>query len=461
MEQVLTGFVRAYRAAGGAASTAETMDAARAVALLGYGERHVLKDSLGLALAKSAADKALLDEVFERYFALPNEAEEPSAQDQTQPGSAEAGPTGQAEVDAMLALAQGQPSEGAPSQSGRASPALQVALARAAQAVGLDDIRLSSQAGHYTARMLQAMGLAPLEQRLLQKLQEHKPQAQAEAALLQRTRDTLRRHARTWVQQRFELFGQPASEAFMREVLVQRPLGRLAPQDMERMKQTVTRMARRLAQRHARRRRVTLRGHLDMRRTLRESAAQGGVPFHLHFKTRRRDKPRLVVVCDVSTSVAAHVRFLLLFLFALQDAVADLRCFAFSNELVDVGEPLRTLAFDDAMAHILHRVGGGATDYGSAFEGLMLDHADAIDRRTTVLVLGDGRSNHANPRVDLLAEAALRAKRLVWLCPERENRWGTGDSCMLQYRPHCTHATHCETALDLERAIDQALAAYD
>jgi uncharacterized protein len=238
-------------------------------------------------------------------------------------------------------------------------------------------------------------------------------------------------------------------------------LGRLAPGDMERMKQAVARMARRLAQRHARRRRVQWRGHLDFRRTLRASAANGGVPFQLAFKHRRRDKPRIVVICDVSASVAAHVRFLLLFLYALKGTISELRAFAFSNELVDVAGPLDTLPFDDAMAHILLRVGSGSTDYGRAFEDLYDQHWQAIDRRTTVLILGDGRSNHANPRLDLLAELSARAKRVVWLCPERENRWGSGDSCMLQYRPHCTHVTHCASALDLERAIDEALEAYD
>ena len=77
------------------------------------------------------------------------------------------------------------------------------------------------------------------------------------------------------------------------------------------------------------------------------------------------------------------------------------------------------------------------------------------------VVLGDGRSNGADPRLDLFAELALRAKRLVWLCPEPPGRWGSGDSGMLQYRPHCSHVSHCATAADLERAIDEALEAYD
>ena len=200
--------------------------------------------------------------------------------------------------------------------------------------------------------------------------------------------------------------------------------------------------------------------YLDLRRTLRASAGHDGVPFKLSFRHRRRDKPRLLVVCDVSSSVAPYVRFLLLFLYALQGTVTDLHTFAFSNRLKDVEGPLARLPFDAAMDLIIREVGSGGTDYGQAWADLHDRHLQLVDRRTTVLVLGDGRSNGTNPRLDLFAELVSRCKRLVWLCPEPPGRWGSGDSCMLQYRPHCTHVSHCATAADLERAIDEALESY-
>jgi uncharacterized protein len=229
---------------------------------------------------------------------------------------------------------------------------------------------------------------------------------------------------------------------------------------MERMKAAVARLAKKLAARHTRRQRRLLRGRLDLRRTLRANAGHDGVPFTLAFKHRRRDKPRIVAVCDVSGSVAAHVRFLLLFLYALHDAVGDLRSFAFSNRLKDVTAPLETLPFDDAMALILKEVGYGSTDYGQAWVDLHDRFSDSIDRRTTLIVLGDGRSNHSDPRLDLFAALAARAKRVLWLCPEPAGRWGSGDSEILRYRPFCTTLTHCATAADLERTLDEALEAY-
>jgi uncharacterized protein with von Willebrand factor type A (vWA) domain len=359
--------------------------------------------------------------------------------------------TGDAAVDALLDLAQ-------PGADGQGGDALVAAIARAAASAGVDEIRFATQTGYYARQTLEALGIAPLEARLAERRTD--PEAQAEVQALEAARDQLRRQARAVVQQRYAIFGKPATEAFMTEVVVTRALGRMAPAEMERMKAAVARMARKLAARHARRQRVELRGQLDLRRTMRANAGHDGVPVTLAFKHRRRDKPRIVAVCDVSGSVASHVRFLLLFLYALHDAVGDLRSFAFSNRLQDVAEPLEKLPFDDAMALILKEVGNGSTDYGQAWVDLHDRHWDAIDRRTTVIVLGDGRSNGADPRLDLFAELAGRAKRVVWLCPEAEGRWGTGDSAMLRYRPYCTSMSHCATAADLERTLDEALEAY-
>ncbi|GHC74157.1 hypothetical protein GCM10007320_11040 [Pseudorhodoferax aquiterrae] len=443
MDSILAGFVRALRAAGAEASTAETIDAARALALVGYADRAGLKAALGLVLAKSEDEKQIHDEVFDLYFGRPPAVATEQA----------AAPlrTGDAEVDALLALAE-------PGPGGQGGDALAAALERAATSAGVDEIRFATQTGYYARQTLDALGIAPLEARIA--AQRANPEAQAEVQALEAARDQLRRQARAVVQQRYAIFGKPATEAFMTEVVVTRALGRMAPAEMERMKAAVARMARKLAARHARRQRVELRGQLDLRRTMRANAGHDGVPVTLAFKHRRRDKPRIVAVCDVSGSVASHVRFLLLFLYALHDAVGDLRSFAFSNRLQDVAEPLEKLPFDDAMALILKEVGNGSTDYGQAWVDLHDRHWDAIDRRTTVIVLGDGRSNGADPRLDLFAELAGRAKRVVWLCPEAEGRWGMGDSAMLRYRPYCTSMSHCATAADLERTLDEALEAY-
>ena len=445
MEGSLAGFVRALRLAGVQASTAETIDAAHAMALVGFADRASLKASLGVVLAKSAEEKSIHDRIFDLYFSLPV-----SINNEAQPQAPSGERTGDPVIDALLDLTDGR----------KGRDALDAAIRQAAARIGVDEIRFSSQATFFVRQILAELGIAPLEARLLGLLSETSVEAQAQAQVLGAARDLLQHQARALVEQRFELFGKPATENFMTEVAVRRPIGRMGPPDIERMKVAVARMAKRLSAKHSQRRRILLQGQLDFRRTLRANAGHDGVPIHLSFKHKRRDKPRLVVVCDVSGSVAAHVRFLLLFLYALHGTVTDLRSFGFSHRLQDVAAPLETLPFDDAMALILREVGGGATDYGQAWVDLRNQHWDCIDRRTTVLVLGDGRSNQTNPRLDIFAELTERAKRVVWLCNEPPVRWGSGDSCMLQYRPLCTHVTHCASASDLERAIDEALQAY-
>jgi uncharacterized protein len=458
LEQTLTRYIRALRGAGAAVSPAEAIDAARAVALVGYGERATLKDSLGLILAKTEEEKAIHDRLFELYFASRAASQAATAEDEPaegarardQDGEGERGEGAADRVDDLIELARG----GDPDR-------LAAEMERAAAEVGADGIRFSSQASFFTRRLLEAMGIEALEARLMQRLDARTEASRADAAALMDARSTLARRAREVVDTRYAVFGEAATEAFMNDAVANRPIDRLGLRDMERMKALVARMARRLAIRHARRRKQRDRAHLDIRHTLRANAGHDFVPFELVFRRKVRDKPKIVAICDVSGSVASYVRFLLLFLYALNDKVADLGAFAFSSHLRPVGDSLRRLDFEAALAQILYELGAGSTDYGQALADLREHGWEQIDRRTTVLVLGDGRSNRTDPRLELFAELADRAKRVVWLCPEPPARWGSGDSALLQYRPYCTLLTHCATALDLENALDEILMAYD
>ena len=112
------------------------------------------------------------------------------------------------------------------------------------------------------------------------------------------------------------------------------------------------------------------------------------------------------------------------------------------------------------MKKIVNTIGMSSTDYGQSLSDFKVNHWNTLDRRTTIIVLGDGRSNHGDPRLDIFKEMAARAKRVIWLCPEPESMWGTGDSEMLRYRPWCNQMSHVATLKDLERAVDEVLASY-
>jgi uncharacterized protein with von Willebrand factor type A (vWA) domain len=470
MERTLTRFVRSLRAAGMQVSSAEAIDAARALALIGYQDRQTLKDSLQIVMSKCEEDDEVFGGLFDTFFAPVAQSEatqsarsaEGEADDSQDAGSepssgsgdgeraGQSGSDGPSDTDAFMALARSNDPD-----------AISMAMAKAATAAGADDIRFASQSAYFVRKMLEQLGVEQLEARLQATLAERGADARRRAQALIDARAQMQHHARAHVEQRFQVFGRAATESFMDEVVTERAIGELSQRDMERMKVVIARMAKRLAVRHSKPRRVKLRGQIDVRRTLRANAGLGGVPFELIWKTKKKDKPKIVAICDVSGSVAQYVRFLLMFLHSLNESVTDLEAFAFSARLYDVSRTLERMAFEPAMEHIVKEAGGGSTDYGQALMDLQTLNWDVIDRRTTVIVLGDGRSNNADPRLDIFAEMADRARRVVWLCPEPPRRWGTGDSCMLQYEPFCSQLSYCATAADLERAVDEVLSAYD
>jgi hypothetical protein len=475
LERTLTRFVRSLRSAGMQVSSAEAIDAARALALVGYADREAMKSSLRIVMSKSEEDDAVFGDLFDTFFSAVQADRQAQAQQQAREAQAEAGEQEGAE--------QAQPSSGSPSEGERAgSPssggpsdadafmslarsgdatAISVAMARAATAAGADDIRFASQTAFFVRKMLEQLGVQQVEAQLQAALGERGADARRRAQAIIEARAAMQKHARSHVEQRFEMFGRSATESFMDEVVTQREIGELSHRDMERMKVLIARMAKRLAVRHSRPRKVRNRGAIDVRRTLRANAGIGGVPFDLVWKTKKKDRPKIVAICDVSGSVAQYVKFLLLFLHALNEKVTDLEAFAFSARLYDVGRTLERMDFEQAMERIVRDAGGGSTDYGQALMDLQSQSWDVIDRRTTVIVLGDGRSNDSYPRLDIFSELADRCRRLVWLCPEPPRRWGTGDSCMLQYEPFCSQLSYCATAADLERAVDEVLSAYD
>ena len=473
LERTLTRFVRSLRSAGMQVSSAEAIDAARALALVGYADREAMKSSLRIVMSKSEEDDAVFGDLFDTFFSAVQADRQAQAQQQAreaeagqQEGAEQAQPSSGSPSEGERA---GSPSSGGPSdadafmtlaQSGDAT-AISVAMARAATAAGADDIRFASQTAFFVRKMLEQLGVQQVEAQLQAALAERGADARRRAQAIIEARAAMQKHARSHVEQRFEMFGRSATESFLDEVVTQREIGQLSHRDMERMKVLIARMAKRLAVRHSRPRRVRNRGAIDVRRTLRANAGIGGVPFDLVWKTKKKDRPKIVAICDVSGSVAQYVKFLLLFLHALNEKVTDLEAFAFSARLYDVGRTLERMDFEQAMDRIVRDAGGGSTDYGQALMDLQSQSWDVIDRRTTVIVLGDGRSNDSDPRLDIFSELADRCRRLVWLCPEPPRRWGTGDSCMLQYEPFCSQLSYCATASDLERAVDEVLSAYD
>lgn len=456
-ERTITDFVRALRSADVNVSTAETLDAVHTVKLVGYGDRNNLKLSLRSVLAKSEGEKETYDRLFELFFSRKRQTESGEQTSNRQDGKESSDSSGEgddqppvSDMD-MLDLA-----------TNATESQIEIAMEQAGEAAGVQDIRFSTQVSYYAQKMLREMGVERMESRLLDALREQTPDGDTDAETMIEARRDMTRRAREYVQRQFDVFGAGATQSFREEFLSEKRIHEMDRSDLDRMKPLVAKLARRLATKHSRRRRKKNRGQLDIRKTLRQNSGRDGIPFEVLWRQKKKDRPKLVLICDVSNSVARHVRFLLLFLYCLKDAVPELHTFAFSARLKDVGSYLDTGldGFDQAMQRIMLEAGWGSTDYGQALSDLKVNHWSVLDRRTTVIVLGDGRSNNGDPRVDLFEEAASRAKRVVWLNPEGRALWGTGDSEILRYQPHCSTLTYMSTLKDLERAIDDVLMHY-
>jgi uncharacterized protein with von Willebrand factor type A (vWA) domain len=443
----LLAFVRAAREAGVRISPAETMDALKAADVVGYGDRIALKDALSLALAKSAEEKERLSDCFDVFFSrhepaatAPDEPEQPESQtaDGAEP------PPEPGELGALAeALTTGD------------RAALAQAIEAAAAATGLANIRVFTQAGLFTRRMLEQMGLERLEADI-EALEARRPGG---GETLRQAANALRGRVRQRVEQDLTLYARAACERLREDVLRNVRMSQIDRRDLDRMRKLVRDMARRLRDRHARQRKRRERGQLDTRRTIRRNAGWGGVPFVTVWKQKKLDRPRLVVLCDVSGSVAAVSEFLLTFLYALSDVLNDIRSFAFAGEMVEVSEILDQKPVDEAVTEILRQVGYGSSDYGQSLVDFEQGWMQAVTNRTTVLILGDARGNYADPRTDVLRRISERAKRVIWLNPEYRVTWGTGDSEMPRYSPYCHVVAECGTLNQLGRVVSDLMKA--
>ena len=457
MRENLHRFFRAARGAGVRLSPAESIDAMRAVSKVGFTDRTILRDTFLLTLAKSQDEKKALGDCFDLFFDQPESEQPPEhgktdEQDQSganagsdSPGDTSGGDEhgeGLGQLAEML-LAQDRNE-------------IAAAIANAASAASLSDIRYFTQRGIFSGRILDQMGI----QRLRDDLDNLTATNPALAERLTNALDGLRGTVRDTVSQALMLYGREEAENLRNEILRNAPLARIEPRQVEQMRHLIRQIARRLRERYSKPRKRQRRGHLDVRRTLRRNAAWGGVPFLTAWKRRHRDKPKIVALCDVSGSVARVSDFFLLLIHSLHEVVDDVRSFAFSGHLIEVSDILESKSPEEAMAEIMSKVGFGSSDYGSSLADFEDEWMSTLTPQTTVIVLGDARSNNLDPRADILRRISERSKRLVWLNPEGRMAWGWGDSEMPRYSTFCTVVRQCATAQQLERAVSDIVASY-
>ena len=442
MEQVLHDFISSLRSFGVRISTSESMDAFRAAELVGYQDREILKTSLSAALAKTAVEEEKFNECFALFFSLNNfpdsETEYTLRADSQHPVSP---------LTRML-ISQSQAE-------------LMASLMEAVQEAQTSEIKFFTQKGLYIHRILSHMGIDGLDSDISLLRQENTPGSIQQAAQLQEARDSLFENVRGFVEREHALYARAPTEDIMESYLKNAKLGELEKSDYDRMYVIVRKMAKRLSDIYSRRMTSFRRGHLDARKTLRKNMAYEGVPFDIKWKKKKIDRPDVIVICDVSRSVAAAVRFFLLLVYSLNKAVIKIRSFIFCSNIVEASSVFDDYPVQEAVARLQTGTGLdimlGSTDYGKAFLDFKKNWLDAVTRKTSVVILGDARNNYGDPQTATLSLIRKRSKRVIWLNPENRAFWGIGDSEMKKYLPYCNIARECNTLSQLERAIDSLL----
>ena len=498
MDQLLTQFIGALRNADIRISTAETLDALSTVELVGYSDRRLLKDSLALVLPKTLDEKAAFDTCFDAFFSFgdrlsrrppaTNTEAEPSGDSAGQAGNGQAGGGGDAQDQRTGNATPDSPlpqQNGAAAADERSEPSvalgsgemsapqsalgqllvrgnqmeITIAINAAGRQVNAHEIEVFTQKGVYTRRIMDAMGQAELQQEIAQLAESAAIADRRRAVDLTHRRDWLRERVRDYVEHQFLLHADVTGRRLREDMLRDMRLSALEQRHHRMLHDLVLRMARRLVSEHSRRRKVFRRGQLHVPRTLRRNMKYDDAVFDLQWKSVKIDRPKVFAVCDVSGSVAAYARFMLMFLYSLEEVLPKVRSFAFSSDLGEVSELFARNTIDDGIAIALKQYGGGSTDYGQAFADFRRLCLDEIDNRATIIVLGDARNNYGDARTDVLKELYDRSKRVIWLNPEPRTMWNTGDSEMRHYSPYCHQVDECSTLAHLERIVGRLLRA--
>ena len=459
MDQRILEFIGDLRRAELRISPSEAIDSLAAAAEIGLDDRDTFKTALSSTLVKESRDLPTFDRLFDLYF-LDLEAlgtglqkalgpEDPRMRDMLDQLQSQDGLELDDLTDLMLR------GEGAD---------MEMAIRGQGQNAGLERLMYFLQIGYFSRRIHDRFDWEAIERDLarIMKMLEAKGLDPGQLARIRNYLDlrleAFRRMIRQHVERELERRAYREGEKLTREVLSDKPLFALSPDEVAQMKAVVARLARKIKDALALRQRQEEKGRLDSRRTIRQSLQYGGVPMEVRFRRRHREKPKLVTMCDVSDSVRNASRFMLQLVWSLQECFSKVRSYVFVSEIAEVTQAFSTYPVDKAIDWALKSSPVDyhcRSDFGYAFSRYVRTELDSLDRKTTILMLGDARNNYNDPQSWALRQIRERVKGIIWLNPEGQWGWGIGDSVMPLYAPSCDVVKECRTVGQLVEVVDQ------
>jgi uncharacterized protein len=456
MDERIIKFIAALRAAGVRISLAESADAFQAIDSLGIKDREQFRLGLQATLVKDASSLPVFEELFPLFFG--SQAPPPTLNISADLTPEEAHMYAEAlhEINEKFRkllenLMQGKLLS-------------QEELNHLAKLVGLNQASDMRYREWMVQRMKRALHFKEVQEALqalaqtLAQLGMDKERVEQFQKLLQANQAALEDQLRQFSGQRIaENMSQHPPEDGIDD-LMNRPFTSLSDRDMDHLRREVQRLARVLKTRLALRQKRAKDGQLDAKATIRANIKHGNVPIEVKRRVRTQ-KPKLVVICDVSTSMRYCSELMLSLLYTLQDQISKTHAFAFIDHLEYISPDFEGKPASGAVSQVLERIPTGYynTDLGNSLNDFAKNHLDTIDRRTTFIIVGDGRNNYNNPRLDLFRTFARRSRRAIWLTPEPPMLWGSGDSDMLKYAPNCDVILQASNLAELTTAVDKLL----
>jgi uncharacterized protein with von Willebrand factor type A (vWA) domain len=459
MIRTLSDFVAELREIGVPVSMVEAIDAAEALEYTDLSDPENLRATLGATLVKNARHYRAFDAAFDVFFGLRTNSATPDADDVPFDGQAAGGGGGDDSDMLSEAIA-------AALLSGDGNALRGLIAAAVDRFAGMQPGRPVG-GRYYTYRVLRRLDVDELlatiraalgDETELSALDERILGDQAEA-LVQQLRDELER----------EITARLVADRGASQVAASRRVPLIEDTDLmhatraeiDDVERAIAPLARKLATRLSQRRRHGSKGRLDVRRTIRRSLSHGGVLLEPQFKPPRKSKPEIIVMCDVSGSMATFARFTMQLTYAIASELSKVRVFAFIDGLDEVTDYFGSgIDFSDGLiamsreADLVRR--DGHSDYGRSFADMWHTYGDAVTSKSTVIITGDARNNYRETGVEYLDRIAERSRATFWLNPEPRRYWDTGDSVMSRYSVLCDHVEQVRTLRQLEEFVEQA-----
>src|SRR6266581_750105 len=458
MDQRILEFIGDLRRAELRISPSEALDALAASSEIGLEHRETFKTALASTLVKEARDLPTFDRIFDLYF-LDLEALGAGLKKALGPED----PRIQEMLDQLMAQENMDMDELTELMLRGQGSGMEMAIRQGGQGAGLERLMYFLQTGYFSRRIYDKFDWEAIE-RDLSRIMRMLEAKGMDPGMLARIRNYLdlrleafRRMIRQHVERELERRAYRQGERLTREVLTDKPLFALSPDEVAQMKAVVARLARKIKDALALRQRQEEKGRLDSRRTIRKSLQYGGVPMELRFRRRHREKPKLVTLCDVSDSVRNASRFMLQLVWSLQECFSRVRSYVFVSEIAEVTQAFNTYPVERAIEWALKAAPVDyhcRSDFGYAFSRFANTELDTLDRRTTILMLGDARNNYNDAQAWALRMMRERVKGIIWLNPEGQWGWGIGDSVMPLYAPACDFVRECRTIGQLGEVVD-------